>query len=234
MGGAICMRIGVLTVCYRDERFIRTCVRQFRPLVHRHIVLISEKPWHGEQEPLDSCGDIATFENARVTLGDWESEADQRNAGMAQLADCDWIIVCDTDERWLHDDIIALRDFLETQRCPAFGIGRLKTYWKNTHTIVDPEESGGLIVAVKPGVWFTEKRCIDSQWGFLPKDIVMHHLSYVRTDEEMKRKITTFEHQHEIIPGWYENKWLNGTENLHPVNPESFKGLKNVDELVEL
>lgn len=228
------MRIGVLTVCYRDERFIRTCIRQLRGLVTKHIVLVSDDPWNGFPEPLDHCADIAEKEGAEAIIGNWATEAVQRNYGVSLLQDMDWIFVVDTDERYTRDDAIKLKNFLETQKVPAFGIGRLKTYWKDTETIVDPEETGGLIVAVQPHVKFTDKRCIDSQWAFLPKDILMHHLSYVRTNEEMKRKISTFEHANEIVPNWYEEKWLHGETYLHPVNPSSFVALKKVDAEVEL
>lgn len=228
------MSIGVLTVCYRDERFMHNCIRQFRGLVDEHLVLVSDDPWHGEAEPLDRCAEYAEKEGARTIVGNWLSEKDQRNFGVKELSRHDWILIVDTDERYLRHDVQKMIGFLETANLSAYGIGRLKTYWKDIKTIIEPEESGGLIVAVRPSVRFTEKRCIDSEWYLLPQDIVMHHLSYVRTDSEMRRKIATFEHYHEIQKNWYEEKWLTGKENLHPVHPESFKKLKKTLEVVEI
>jgi hypothetical protein len=55
----------------------------------------------------------------------------------------------------------------------------------------------------------------------------MHHLSYVRTDEDMLKKISTFSHSNEFdFYQWYLTKWLNWTPerlDLHPVVPEQFK-----------
>lgn len=199
-----------------------------------HLVLVSDDPWHGEAEPLDRCAEYAETEGARAIVGNWLSEKDQRNFGVKELSKNDWILIVDTDERYIREEAQKLFRFLENAPLPAYGIGRLKTYWKDTKTIVSPEESGGLIVAIRPTVKFTDKRCIDSEWSFLPKDIVMHHLSYVRTNNEMRRKVTTFEHQHEIVKNWYEEKWLNGKENLHPVNPSSFYRLAKTEEVIEI
>lgn len=219
------MKIGILTVAYREERFIKDCIRQFRG-VGKHLCLISDTPWHGEKEPMDKTPEIAENEGAEVIISDWVSEAKQRNWGVERLKDYDWILIVDADERYDKTSIDNLLKFLEEAELPAYGIGRLKTYWKTTDYVIDPEESGGLIVAIRPTVRFTDKRCIDSQWDFLPKNIIMHHYSYVRTDNEIKRKLSTFEHACEIIPNWYNNIWLKWTpemENLHPVNPSSFR-----------
>lgn len=230
------MDVAVLTVTYRDNRFIQTCVRQFRPFVQSHVFFLSQSPWHGvpdgnwkeTENIILSCG-------AECVVGCWESEAEQRNAGVMYLRNFDWILIVDTDERYEEKSIRLLLQFLEKDATlPAYGIGRILTYWKDTETVVDPEESGGLIVAIRPTVQFVDKRCINQEWGFLPQDIVMHHLSYVRTNEEMKRKIETFEHHNEIVDNWYEEKWLNGNENLHPVHPESFKRIKKVSSVVSL
>lgn len=219
-------KFGVLTITYRDGRFIEDCIKQFEGLVDKHLFLVCDAPWHNEKEPMDDTIDILERYGKEFVVSDWDSEAQMRNYGVSQLRNMDWILTVDADERYSEESIILLKDFLETAPLPAYGIGTIYTYWKQPNIRIEPKESGGLIVATKPRVVFTDKRCIDSQWDFLPPEIIMDHLSYVRTDEEMLRKIKTFEHQHEIIPNWYEEKWLKWTpemENLHPVNPSSFK-----------
>jgi hypothetical protein len=42
----------------------------------------------------------------------------------------------------------------------------------------------------------------------LPDDIYYWHMGYVLSDERMWEKIHTISHAHEVLPGWYENKWL--------------------------
>jgi glycosyltransferase involved in cell wall biosynthesis len=228
------MKVGIETICYREERFIERCINQFKGFPVHHLVLVSDTPWHGEKEAMDKTVDIAESLGAEVVVSDWLSEPEQRNFGLQQLKDCDWVLVVDADEFYSKEDIDKWLKFLEHAPYDAYGIGRIKTYWKDENHIIDPEESGGLIVAVRPkAVQFTDKRCITGDWDFLPEDIVMNHYSYVRTDGEMKRKLASFEHADEIMDGWYEEKWKgwdkdNNLEDLHPVNPKSFRGTKYV------
>ena len=41
----------------------------------------------------------------------------------------------------------------------------------------------------------------------------IHHMSYARTDEQIRRKITTFSHAHQVVPGWFENVWKRWDDN---------------------
>jgi len=218
-------RIGVLTVAYREETFIKNCISQFKGRGYRHLVLICDSPWHGQREEIDKTPDICDEMGVEYVVSDWNTEAEMRNYGVSQLKDCDWILIVDADERYEQSSLDKLESFLGTAELSAYGIQTLYTYWKATNLVVDPKETGGLIVAVRPRVVFTDKRCIDSKWGFLHHEIVLHHFSYVRTDEQMKRKLETFEHYDEIVPNWYEEVWLKWTPdmiNLHPTNPPSF------------
>ncbi|GAH13593.1 unnamed protein product [marine sediment metagenome] len=58
-------------------------------------------------------------------------------------------------------------------------------------------------------------------------------MSYVRSDEEMLRKIQSFSHAKDIFSGWYENiwlKWRNDMTNLHPSKVGDFKKTISVSE----
>ena len=65
------------------------------------------------------------------------------------------------------------------------------------------------------------------QWTYVRPDLLIcHHMSFVRRDDLMLRKIQMFSHADEIIKGWYEEKWLKWEESmtdLHPLNPSTFK-----------
>lgn len=76
-------------------------------------------------------------------------------------------------------------------------------------------------------------KVVNGTWdSFQPEMIVNHHMSYVRTNQQLIRKINTFSHGEEqrkdgkntkeIWNEWYNNIWLKWTpemENLH-VNPD--------------
>lgn len=221
------MDVAVVTVCYKEERFIADCIKQFKPFDLHHLVLVSETSWAGNQEP-DGTANIALGLGATVISANWESEADQRNLGQYLLRDYDWILVVDADERYDEASIKTWLEFLKTADKPAYGMGRVITYWQDWSHRVDPEEKPGLITSVRPSVRFTHARGVNSDWANLPETIICHHGSYIRTDEEMKRKINNFEHRTEMVPNWYEEKWLGYQKDptitdLHPVNPENFK-----------
>lgn len=227
-------KIAVCTVARKEERFIGTCVDQFIPFVDTHLVLVSDVSWTGNEEE-DDTARIAEDAGAIVIRGVWETEQQQRNFGQEFLKDHDWILIVDADERYTPEVISEWIKFLETAEADAYGMGRVITYWKDWAHRVDPEESPGLIIAVRPNVTFTHLRSVSGHWTHLPESIVCHHGSYVRTNAEMKRKIENFGHAHEIVPGWYENKWLNWNEDstdLHPVHPEIFKRIIRCEEVV--
>lgn len=230
-------RIAVCTVAFEEERFITGCIKQFRGLVDAHIVLHSSISWAGV-ECQDRTKELAEEAGATVVSMAWDTEAEQRNFGQSILSEFDWILVVDADERYTQEDAKKLVDFLETAEADAYGMGRVITYWRDWEHCVEPEESPGLIVAVKPHVSFTYLRCIDSDWRHLPKDIVTHHGSYIRTDSEMHQKVTNFGHAHEIQPTWYEDKWIawgddNDIRDLHPVYPEIFNRIVSCERVIQ-
>ena len=61
-----------------------------------------------------------------------------------------------------------------------------------------------------------------------------HHLSYVRTERELRNKFASFEHSGEILEGWVDHKfkrWKDDVteENLHPTKPEAYKRTRTVE-----
>jgi hypothetical protein len=61
-----------------------------------------------------------------------------------------------------------------------------------------------------------------------PETIVFHHMSYARTDAQVQRKLATFGHAHEIVPGWFENVWRRwdddrSLQNLNPCVPAAYQ-----------
>lgn len=218
------MKLAACTIAYNEERFIERCVRQFEGVVDTHLVMLSQKPWHGETQEPDKSEEIARQAGAMVVKGVWDSESSQRNAGQALLYSYDWILIADADEFYTREDLNILCDVIESLEIDAYASGRLITYWKDESTRIEPIERGG-IVLVKPTVRFSHARGVTCAWDYLPDYITMHHYSYVRTNEEMKKKLSSFEHQHEIVPGWFENVWQAWTPemtNLHPVHPKNW------------
>jgi len=215
------------------------------------LVLISKRPWNGKAEE-----DILqkTYWKVR-TLPDpdnkveiitklWETEADERNYGLQALHQrgIDWCFIADDDELYNTEQ---LRDFLPTMNADEFVVYlfRNQTYWKNRATILeeDPWCQPSVLCTIPGRLTFSQARMVtvfgNRKWqGVDPEKVVCHHLSYVRTDDQMFRKINHFSHSDEIKKdwenSWYHTVWLpwkQGDIDLHPVNPKSFRGTLPAD-----
>jgi hypothetical protein len=207
------------------------------------IILIDKVPWNGAPD-----GQILqeTYRKAReiddpdakieVITKYWKTEADERNYGLQLLHQkgIEWMFLVDEDELFNTRE---LREFLPTIDVEKFSVYLFthQMYWKNKDTVLIQQDGTILsaIICTKPGrLVFTEARMITvfegKGWESVdPNKVVCHHMSYVRTDEQMFRKISTFSHADMIIKDWYGRIWLGwheGMTDLHPVNPTSFKG----------
>lgn len=219
--------IGVLGVAFRAERFISAWCRQLRISDSRFelfpLAVCGEKGWHSDWKQ-DDTPRIASEEGVHVLEGNWETDSQQRNAGLEYLRDlgCEWALVIDTDEFYTRVGISALVHSLsgpyDVLRAPMMDV-----YWKSPHFKIKPAQHDNPIVAIKTDREFSFSRL--SQSLGQESHARLHHMSYVRTDREMLAKIQSFEHHFEILPEWYENVWNAwelGNVNLHPVVPTQF------------
>jgi glycosyltransferase involved in cell wall biosynthesis len=218
------MRVGILTIAYNEERFIGPCIRQFKPFGLDHLVLLSNNPWHGDSRKPDATNDIASELGAEVICGDWESEHRQRNFGLDYFDGYDWVLIVDADEFYSPDDISLLSESLE-QDAEAIVAKNMLVYWKDTSHLVSPIQEDRPIVAIRPEQRFVMNRNAFS--NIAETNATVHHLSYVRSDDDMQKKIQSFSHAVDFdTEHWYNTTWKQWTEyatDLHPVNPSQFR-----------
>lgn len=224
-------KVAALTVAFNEEKLIKPCVRQFKyPYLGGdifHLVLVSEKPWRGSYPP-DNTGKVALKTGAdHVRLGDWADQATQFNSGLDYLNELgyEWAIIADADEFYTRDGLNTLLGRIEWSEYNALRASDMRVYWKTPEFLIVPDQHDSPIVAIKTDQKFTDKRNADVFFNYI--DAPLYHFSYVRSDEEMLKKIESFEHSHEFDKQkWYNEVWLKwdgDKENLHPVVPEQFK-----------
>src|SRR5262245_18433349 len=100
------MKIGVLTPAFREARFIASNIKQFEDFDFHHLVICTTTPCHGDAKPDDTrC--ISDTCGAAVIVGDFTSDAEQRNVGIDFLerAGMDWVLVVDADAFWTNENI---------------------------------------------------------------------------------------------------------------------------------
>jgi hypothetical protein len=99
----------------------------------------------------------------------------------------------------------------------------MDVYWRTPDYKIVPVQHDNPIVAIKTDQEFNFSRL--SSVLSMQSHARLHHMSYVRSDEEMLAKIHSFEHHFEVLGDWYERVWKHWKpedKNLHPVVPEQF------------
>lgn len=239
--------LGAQYVIYENSGFLAESVWRIYPLVDKIVFLVGQSPWNGERNPAiinTSLTEITSMpdpDKKFVILSKyWATEADQRNDGVKTLRElgCEWCLVIDDDEMYNRQDLVKAKNIISTWVCTNGDVGAWLVshviYWKNRYTVID-QITPAMPVFVRTredDIVFTEARCFYPHKSvfmvFPPHDILLHHFSYIRTDQQMSRKLAHFSHAKEVSGDWFTDVWLNWTpemENLHPnrAAPQSFK-----------
>lgn len=223
-------KIAVCTIAYNEADMIGACIRNWKGLVDKHLVLVSSQPWNGIPGESDNTVEIAKKEGAEVIIGYWENEQMQRNWGLARLYDYDYVLIIDPDEFYLKEDQKKIIDRLNnpydyvnrnTNKLSSFRAGNMITYWKTTNYVFDPPDKHKPFIAVDPKqVRFWNKRELMGITKEPPNieysdiiPITIHHLSWVKSDEKVKEKIETYSHNKDIKENWFNDVWLKWKPN---------------------
>lgn len=219
------MKIALMTICYRESRLIKKFLNHIPSWVDKKLVLVSEKPWFGDELPDDGTAKLAEG-LADVIVYPWETEEEQRNAGLEYLSDYDWVIVLDPDEFLDNENWEALKDCLELADAKALVVSHQLTYWKDGY-VADPPRDYQMLIAVRPGVRFVDKRVVNTGYQEIP--VFLHHMSWAKTDKEVWDKITHYAHANDFdTEEWFEDvwkKWKPGMKDVHPTTPETLHNL---------
>jgi len=218
--------VAILTNAFREEKLIKNCIKQFKNYNLFHIVLAPNKSWNAGLQQDDTPALAKKYGADLVIEGDFKTEAQQFNYGLNLLRDYKYVWIVDADERYLQKDIRTNLETFKNAQGDVIKINNMPVYWKTRDYEIVPAQRDDPIIAVKPHINFVKARSAEyksASW------IVerMYHLSYVRSDEDMLKKIKTFSHADEFdLLEWYSNKWLSWTTDmtdLHPVVPPQFK-----------
>lgn len=231
------MNVAAVYCVHDDDTWLGHSIESVYDVCRLIYVLVSDTPWFGE--PGDSKSVVSRVESLpdpsgkiRVVKGSWRSEAEQRNAGLDILSKegIEYCLVIDADE--VYDPVDLERMVRIAQKHPEISCWHVEmdTYWKSWRYRIHPREQLKPVVLLRVGTArFTLNRGVSecTHGIILPEIAVCHHLSYARSDEQLKRKIATFSHARELVPGWYENVWKGWDQNplmrnLHPTHPGAY------------
>ncbi len=219
------MKVAVLTICYNEEQFIGSVIKNWEGKISRHLVLLSSKPWHGLELPKDKTRAIAIRRGADVMELPWPSEAAQRNWGLGALSTYDYVLMVDADELYEEADQFKILEALGTNAGTwrvdnknAYRIDDVVTYFKVPEYKLDPPDTHHPLIAVNPKLVTIKEHRIPSQDFMIPiPDVKMHHVSYLREDLRLYHKFRQFEHHEAVHRGWFANKWQVWTPEMDDV-----------------
>lgn len=234
-------KVAAVYCVYEDSGFLAESVRRVYPLVDKIIFMLNFRPWNGEGSnhhiELTYRTILEMFDPNRkieVISGYWTSEAEQRNYSLKICRDrgIDWNFIIDDDELYNYDQLRSAMDQVKHGEYWVY-LSPQQVYWKNRSlciaNVVDALPS--FTLAHEGKTFFNYARALTVNGGnwytFQPHELINHHMSYVRDDEKMLRKIKSFSHADPAIIDWYKNTWIKWkpeSQNLHPNkdNPGSF------------
>ena len=195
------------------------------------FAFISCVPWHGNIGGWQRAEQTARDLGMTVVVGDWTSELAQRQAACDHLLSLGYThaLIPDGDEIIEPSLLSALLTIARNELAERVYV-HWDTYWKSPHYVIRPRERFtpcyllDLRVA-KPtgGRNFTGGRplVLGPDYG------LVHHLSWVGPESRIQRKLETWGHAKEVLPGWHRRIWQawEGDKllrHLHPTHPDAY------------
>lgn len=224
-------------ICVHDDA-------SFLPCVLRNVgdvpvlVAISKVDWCGHEGDWKATERTALEVGAEVFLGSWTSEEGHRAAAYAEgrrrgfthavIADSDEII-----EPRLLDSLVRIAGNGLAERVYV----EWDTYWHDTSHVVRPRErfTPCMMIDLRVARNVRNREFFGGRALFLGEEHgIVHHLSYVGPDERIEKKIRTWGHKDEVVPGWFERSWLGWQadrliRNLHPTHPQAYEFVEHID-----
>ena len=234
---------------FGDDSWLGHSVRSIYDAVDGVLFVVSSCSWYGQEgSDVSVLNRITQLDDPlhkfEVVRGRWEKEIDQRNfsVGVALYRGFNQTLIVDADEIYETAQLIAALTHIQDK--PEVDVWHVKsfTYWKNVRYRIDPLEPFDPPILMRPGKGgFVEARnYLGAKHELIVPTICMcHHLSYVRSDEALRRKhIFGSPHSQSARPEWYEKIWKawesdTSITGLHPVHaPWYGRAIEQHPELV--
>lgn len=237
------MQIAAHVLAYNVTSTLRAVLENMSQHVDKIYVAHPQRPWCYVPEARSTKINPTTTEdvltaamglNVEVLEGDWETDEDSRNACLerAKAEGFDWFLTQDADEFYTEHGWQTIRKILKRSIHEHSFVTTWYNFWKSAQYVVVSESgdikgtNAGFALRCKQDLVFRRAR-ISNATRTLVMDCPCYHYGYVRSDAEIREKVSTWMHANEFDAlRWYKLKWLNWTENtinLHPTAPWTWK-----------
>lgn len=231
---------------WNAERFIQPCIESIYSLVDEILVAACFRPWNGGNRKPDRTEEIVDHipdpdKKIYMVCKDWKTEDETNDYLYSRCVahGFDWMALVDADEFYRLDDFRRIQKYAYQSDASSVAVMH-KVYWKSPRYRLEPDYLyANVLFRCRPDLKMVRKRHISDGKMHRLEDhstnglACCYHLSYVRTDDEMKEKLSTFSHADEIPKNWFEDVWKkwdenHDLENLHPIEGPLWK--KTVEE----
>jgi hypothetical protein len=240
------LKLASLILFFNSETTILQCIDNCADKVDIIYISYSPQPWK-KYNPLarnhyQNTSSLATLNKSKhlnklkIVSGVWDNEEDQRNEVLkiAKEDQIDFLIIQDPDEFYLPEEYDKnIQGMIQNPSYPYY-YNPWINFWKNlTYVALERKnlfgtessiysKSANFAMNLKsfPDIFFADRRQPNYSYdSALKLPGVCYHLSYVYTDEEVKTKIMTWGHSHQVRKNWFKYKWLGWKPNTKYINP---------------
>jgi glycosyltransferase involved in cell wall biosynthesis len=220
------LRSGAIVLAYNQEEYLGHCLRALLPCVDHVVALLPDAPFvrynpdaRREFDRIDATPGIlaelaAEHDSLVVVEGRWDDEPAMRNEGLAHLR-ARGVEVClsvDADEFWPDGGVARLLAAVEADGAPGtVYFARYHTCYRSFERRVVSDHRMAVAVHLVEDTHFPRRRTASGPRRDLPDEHCFWNMGYVLSDERMWEKIRTWSHAHEVIDGWWRDKWLGFT-----------------------
>jgi hypothetical protein len=237
------MKIASHVLAYNVTSTLGACIENMAPHIDKIFIAYPSRPWgyneqarasHSNPTTMSDVIDAAGSRNVEIVEGDWNTEEETRNTCLqrARAQGFDWMLTQDADEFYTREAWENIRAALARDN----GRDCYKTTWYNfwksaQYVLVNGHgdikgTNACFAIRCKSDIVFARLRRPSTN-EVHTLDCPCYHYGYVRTDEEIRTKISTWAHTADFdVAGWYSCKWQNwqeSTRNLNPTHPYAWK-----------
>lgn len=208
--------------------YLAASIRSVIDAVDLFCVVYTDVPSHGyttTMRPPDTRDELYAIALAAAGSklvwrdGRFPNESAHRAAIFELVPAADVVLIVDSDEVWMPDQLDTLLNAACTQgyrNYLAYGVH----FWRSMHKAVTYDRAAP-VRAIKP-----------SGAGDHAVDAWFAHLGYAQPSPYIKYKISCWGHKDELRQGWFDDIWLaNNPHDCHPTNERGFWIATDVDPL---
>ena len=222
--------ITIFFVLHDDHYYLTRGLQDFQRSLPS-FVFVNKLPFFGEAGDWQRTAEMAEAAGATVVIGEWHGEIEHRQAAGEHLLSLGYThaLLPDGDEIIEPRLLDTLLKIAEHDLADTVSVC-WDTYWKTPEYVIRPREpfTPCYLANLKVAKPVAGHQYRGGRHLHLSEDYgIVHHLSWVGPEERIQRKLDSWAHAKEVLPGWRERVWKRwdsdkALTNIHPTHPGAY------------